>query len=99
MLILEKNTIKTEDRCGAVLKEFVIYHDHICSLNFDETPTYTYLRKIFSNIFVREVFEHDHMVDWIILKLLGYIMKESLQEVEALPNRAELDRFRVEEEK
>lgn len=41
-LTLEKNTTKTEDRCGAILKEFVIYYDHICSLNFDETPAYTY---------------------------------------------------------
>ncbi|KAL9630645.1 MAG: hypothetical protein Q9164_006315 [Protoblastenia rupestris] len=70
-LILEmKKTIGTEDLCGDLPKEFRTYFDYIRSLNFDKTPAYTYLRKIFRNLFARNRFDHDHVFDWTILKYL-----------------------------
>lgn len=70
-LILEKKkTISTEDLCRDLPPEFGIYFDNIRSLGFDETPSYSYLRKIFSDLFAREGFELDDVFDWIMLKYL-----------------------------
>ena len=70
-LILEKKkTTSTEDLCKDLPNEFKAYFDHLRSLDFDETPDYAYLRKIFRNLFAREGFESDHVFDWTILKYL-----------------------------
>lgn len=51
-LILEKKRmISTKDLCGDLPKEFRTYFDYICSLDFDETPSYSYLYKIFRKLF------------------------------------------------
>lgn len=70
-LILEKKkTISTEELCRNLPKEFETYLDYIYSLDFDETPSYSYLRKIFRNLFVREGFNCDYVFDWTILEYL-----------------------------
>ena len=70
-LILEKKrTISVEDLCKDLPEEFNTYFNHIRSLEFDQTPNYAHLRKIFRNLFVREGFECDHVFDWTILKFL-----------------------------
>ena len=70
-LVLEKKkTMSTKDLCRDLPKEFETYFNHIRSFDFNETPTYTYLRKIFRNLFAREGFERDHVFDWTILTYL-----------------------------
>ena len=70
-LILEKKrTISTEDLCGDLPKEFRTYFDYIRSLDFDETPSYSYLHKIFRKLFVREGFDYDYVFDWTVLEYL-----------------------------
>ncbi|MCJ1461607.1 serine/threonine protein kinase [Pseudocyphellaria aurata] len=70
-LIMEKKqTTSTEELCADLPEEFRIYFDYIGSLDFDEKPSYSYLRKIFRNLFTREGFSHDHVFDWTILKFL-----------------------------
>ena len=70
-LILErKRTIGTDDLCEGLPGEFAAYFGHIRSLGFDDKPNYSYLRKIFRNLFVREGFAHDYVFDWTILKFL-----------------------------
>ena len=69
--ILEmKKNISTGDLCRDLPKEFATYFDHLRSLDFDETPKYAYLRKIFSNLFIRKGFDYDHVFEWTILKYL-----------------------------
>ena len=76
-LILEKKrTISTEDLCGNFPKEFETYFDYIRSLDFDETPSYSYLRKIFRNLFVREGFGCDYVFDWTFLEYLRLCRSE-----------------------
>ncbi len=41
------------------------------SLRFDEKPDYTYLRKIFRDVFVREGYTYDYVFDWTILKYVN----------------------------
>ena len=68
-LILEKKqTISTKILCRGLPKEFMAYFDHIHSSSFDDTPKYSYLRRIFHDLFIRKGFEYDHVFDWTILE-------------------------------
>jgi len=70
-LILEKKkTISTQDLCNGLPDEFASYFDHVRSLRFDDQPKYSYLRKIFRDLFIREGFDFDYVFDWTILKYL-----------------------------
>ncbi|KAF6238265.1 hypothetical protein HO173_003545 [Letharia columbiana] len=70
-LILEKKqTISVEELCEGLPRAFAAYFDYIRSLGFDDKPKYSYLRKIFRDLFVREGFNHDNVFDWTILKYL-----------------------------
>ena len=47
-----------------VPREIVLYFDHIRSLGLNEKPKYSYLRKIFQDLFVRRGFKQDYGYDW-----------------------------------
>ena len=70
LTLANKQTIKTEDLCEGLPREFAAYFDHVRSRGFDDKPQYAYLRKIFRALFVRLGFDHDHVFDWTILKYL-----------------------------
>ena len=73
-LILEtKKTTSVEDLCKGLPREFAAYFNYIRSVGFDDKPKYSYLRKTFRDLFVREGFHHDHVFDWTILKYLEAI--------------------------
>jgi hypothetical protein len=38
------------------------------SLRFDDTPDYTYLRKLLRDLFIREGFEYDCVYDWDLVE-------------------------------
>lgn len=70
-LILEKKrSITVEDLCEGLPRGFAAYFDYIRSLDFDDKPKYSYLRKVFGDLFAREGFDHDNVFDWTILKYL-----------------------------
>ena len=70
-LILEKKkTISVEDLCEGLPREFAAYFKYIRSLGFDDKPKYSYLRKIFRDLFAREKFDHDNVFDWTVLRYL-----------------------------
>ena len=70
LILEEKRRINTEDLCEDLPQEFAVYFDYICSLDFNEKPKYSYLRKIFRDLFVREGFDYDYVYDWTILEYL-----------------------------
>ncbi len=70
LILEEKKRINAEDLCEGLPQQFAVYFDYIRSLNFDEKPKYSYLRKIFRDLFVREGFDYDHVYDWTILEYL-----------------------------
>ena len=76
LILEEKRRIKTEDLCEDLPQEFAVYFDYIGSLNFDERPKYSYLRKIFHDLFVREGFDYDDVYNWTILE---YLRRKELQ--------------------
>lgn len=70
-LILEKKrNITVEDLCEGLPGGFNSYFIYIRSLGFDDKPKYSYLRKNFDDLFVREGFDHDNVFDWTILKYM-----------------------------
>ena len=65
--IMEKKmTTPTEVLCRGFPNEFSIYLNYTRSLRFDDKPDYSYLRKIFRDLFVRESFQYDYVFDWTI---------------------------------
>lgn len=67
--IMEKKmTTPTEILCRGFPSEFAIYLNYARSLRFDDKPDYSYLRKIFRDLFVREGFQYDYVFDWTVYK-------------------------------
>lgn len=83
----KKQTTSAEELCEGLPAEFRIYFDYIGSLDFDEKPSYTFLRKIFRNLFARESFSHDHVFDWTILKFLIATKQEEVAQVKKRSSR------------
>jgi hypothetical protein len=50
-----------EDNCP---EEFVTYMDYCHNLKFEEKPDYSYLRRMFKDLFNRHGFEYDYVYDW-----------------------------------
>ncbi|ETS78914.1 hypothetical protein PFICI_08767 [Pestalotiopsis fici W106-1] len=49
-------------------KEFATYMNHVRSLPFHHHPDYSYLRKIFRDLFASEGFQYDYVFDWTVHK-------------------------------
>jgi casein kinase I family protein HRR25 len=68
--IMEKKmTTPTELLCRGFPSEFAIYLNYTRSLRFDDKPDYSYLRKLFRDLFVREGFQYDYVFDWTVFKM------------------------------
>jgi casein kinase I family protein HRR25 len=59
-------TTPTEILCRGFPNEFAIYLNYCRSLRFDDKPDYSYLRKLFRDLFVREGFQYDYVFDWSV---------------------------------
>jgi casein kinase I family protein HRR25 len=53
--------------CKGFASEFAHYINYIRSLRFDEKPDYTFLRKLFRDLFVRLGYKYDAVFDWCIV--------------------------------
>jgi len=73
LIVEKKQTISTKILCRGLPREFMAYFDHIHSSSFGDTPKYSYLRRIFHDLFIRKGFEYDHVFDWTILEYLRAI--------------------------
>ncbi len=61
----KKMSLSGQDLCGDVLPgEFATYLDYARSLDFDDRPDYSYLRKLFRRLFISEGFKYDNVFDW-----------------------------------
>ncbi|MCO5572750.1 hypothetical protein L7F22_026509 [Adiantum nelumboides] len=64
----KKMSTSIESLCKAYPMEFSSYFHYCRSLRFDDKPDYTYLKRIFRDLFIREGFQFDYVFDWTILK-------------------------------
>eukprot|EP00899_Mesostigma_viride_P015461 jgi/Mesvir1/23916/Mv10694-RA.1 len=64
----KKMSTPIEVLCKNFPVEFVTYFQFCRSLRFDDKPDYSYLRKLFRDLFIREGYQYDYVFDWTILK-------------------------------
>uniref|UniRef100_A0A453M0E1 Casein kinase I n=1 Tax=Aegilops tauschii subsp. strangulata TaxID=200361 RepID=A0A453M0E1_AEGTS len=54
--------------CKSYPSEFISYFHYCRSLRFEDRPDYSYLKKLFRDVFVREGYQFDYVFDWTALK-------------------------------
>lgn len=65
--IMEKKmTTPVEILCKGLPIEFSTYLNYCRTLKFEDKPDYSYLRKMFKELFHREGYELDYMYDWTL---------------------------------
>lgn len=90
--IMEKKmTTPTEVLCRGFPNEFAIYLNYTRSLRFDDKPDYSYLRKIFRDLFVREGFQYDYVFDWTVYKYVSSIPHDCYPRTQLLLRGAQVN--------
>ncbi|KAL8048204.1 hypothetical protein ABFS82_07G048800 [Erythranthe guttata] len=54
--------------CKSYPSEFISYFHYCRSLRFDDKPDYSYLKRLFRDLFIREAYQFDFIFDWTVLK-------------------------------
>ena len=67
-ILAKKENTPLEELCEGLPHEFVTYLDMCKSLQFDQTPDYLEMRKLFWKIAKREGIQFDGQFDWVKLK-------------------------------
>ena len=55
-----------ESLCLGYPEEMATYMNYCRNLGFEETPNYTYLRRLFKDLYNKCCFENDFIYDWTI---------------------------------
>jgi serine/threonine protein kinase len=66
MISEKKMSTPVEALCRSYPSEFGTYLNYCRSLKFADKPDYSYLRKMFKDLFFREGYTYDHNFDWTI---------------------------------
>ncbi|CAK9323555.1 unnamed protein product [Citrullus colocynthis] len=64
----KKMSTPIEVLCKSHPPEFVSYFHYCRSLRFEDKPDYSYLKRLFRDLFIREGYQFDYVFDWTILK-------------------------------
>ncbi|KAM3260908.1 hypothetical protein ACQJBY_051890 [Aegilops geniculata] len=64
----KKMLTPAEVLCKSYPSEFISYFHYCRSLRFEDRPDYSYLKKLFQDVFVREGYQFDYVFDWTALK-------------------------------
>ncbi|XP_048127265.1 casein kinase 1-like protein 1 [Rhodamnia argentea] len=64
----KKVSTSIEALCRGYPAEFASYFHYCRSLQFDDKPNYSHLKRLFRDLFIREGFQFDYVFDWTILK-------------------------------
>ncbi|XP_022746811.1 casein kinase 1-like protein 7 isoform X2 [Durio zibethinus] len=64
----KKMLTPVEVLCKSYPSEFISYFHYCRSLRFEDKPDYSYLRRLFRDLFIREGYQFDHVFDWTVLK-------------------------------
>ncbi|XP_057431134.1 casein kinase 1-like protein 11 isoform X2 [Lotus japonicus] len=67
--ISEKKMLTSiEALCKSHPAEFTTYFQYCRSLQFEDKPDYSYLKRLFRDLFIREGYQFDYIFDWTMLK-------------------------------
>ncbi|KAG2325887.1 hypothetical protein Bca52824_008615 [Brassica carinata] len=64
----KKMLTPVEILCKSHPSEFTSYFHYCRSLRFEDKPDYSYLRRLFRDLFIREGYQLDYVFDWTTLK-------------------------------
>ncbi|XP_029116998.1 casein kinase 1 isoform X2 [Elaeis guineensis] len=64
----KKMLTPVEVLCKSYPSEFISYFQYCRSLRFDDKPDYSYLKRLFRDLFIREGYQSDYVFDWTMLK-------------------------------
>ncbi|WZZ52936.1 hypothetical protein YC2023_053043 [Brassica napus] len=64
----KKMLTPVEILCKSHPSEFTSYFHYCRSLRFEDKPDYSYLRRLFRDLFIREGYQLDYLFDWTTLK-------------------------------
>lgn len=64
----KKMLTPVEVLCKSYPSEFISYFHYCRSLRFEDKPDYSYLKRLFRDLFIREGYQFDYIFDWTILK-------------------------------
>ncbi|CAN6876884.1 hypothetical protein F2Q70_00019360 [Brassica cretica] len=64
----KKRLTPVEVLCKSFPPEFTSYFLYVRSLRFEDKPDYSYLKRLFRDLFIREGYQFDYVFDWTILK-------------------------------
>ncbi|EXB53492.1 Casein kinase I isoform delta-like protein [Morus notabilis] len=64
----KKVSTPIEVLCKSFPSEFVSYFHYCRSLRFEDKPDYSYLKRLFRDLFIREGYQFDYVFDWTVLK-------------------------------
>ena len=92
MISEKKMSTPVEALCRSYPSEFGTYLNYCRSLKFADKPDYSYLRKMFKDLFFREGFADDHNFDWT-LKNSGQAQAQAQQSEGVLVGDPEGSRF------
>ncbi len=53
-----------------IIDEFLIYFNYVRELQFDEKPNYSYLKDLFTKLFLKNQYTLDYKYDWSIKKVI-----------------------------
>ncbi|GKT32419.1 Kinase, CK1 Casein kinase [Aduncisulcus paluster] len=89
--ILErKMSSPIESLCRGFPAEFTAYLHYCRALRFDDKPDYSYIRKLFRELFVREGYSYDYRFDWILIGFdIDRYMKTRLDDVPSKKEKKE----------
>eukprot|EP01022_Parablepharisma_sp_SALTPOND_P013874 TRINITY_DN1862_c0_g1_i1.p7 TRINITY_DN1862_c0_g1~~TRINITY_DN1862_c0_g1_i1.p7 ORF type:complete len:148 (+),score=19.62 TRINITY_DN1862_c0_g1_i1:718-1161(+) len=64
--LIKKKKLETsiESLCKDYPKELTDYFNYCRNLEFEETPNYNYLRKLFKDLYIAKEFKEDMMFEW-----------------------------------
>ncbi|KAJ6817061.1 casein kinase 1 isoform X2 [Iris pallida] len=54
--------------CKSHPSEFLSFFHYCRSLRFEDKPDYSYLKRLFRDLFIREGYQFDYVFDWTVLK-------------------------------
>ncbi|KAI3506871.1 hypothetical protein L1887_21468 [Cichorium endivia] len=64
----KKVSTPIEVLCKSYPSEFTAYFHYCRSLRFEDKPDYSYLKRLFRELFIQEGYQFDYVFDWTILK-------------------------------
>ncbi len=64
----KKMAIPVDALCKGLPSEFATYMNYTRGLKFADRPDYSYLKRLYKELFFREGYFYDFVFDWVIIK-------------------------------